>query len=42
MTRATRRRNAYLFVLPGASIANARYIASPASDHPLLVVELGD
>lgn len=31
----------HLFVSPGASIANARYIASPASDHPLLVVELG-
>ncbi len=32
----------HLFVSPGASIANARYIASPASDHPLLVVEMGD
>lgn len=32
----------HLFVSPGASIANARYIASPASDHPLLVVELDD
>lgn len=32
----------HLFVSPGVSIANARYIDSPASDHPLLVVELGD
>lgn len=36
------RRIDHIFVSPGIAIRNARYIDSPASDHPLLVVELGE
>jgi endonuclease/exonuclease/phosphatase family metal-dependent hydrolase len=36
------RRIDHIFVSPGMAIRNARYLDSPASDHPLLVAEIGD
>lgn len=36
------RRIDHLFVSPGTVILNARYVDSPASDHPLLVAEIGN